>query len=96
MGSKKIKFITIDPKDGKVAIADPDKFKEANRAFAKALVDHPVSQALGQYGTNVLVNIINESGGLPTKNFTQGQFEGHEAISGETMHDTHCRNGAAR
>lgn len=88
MGSKKIKFITIDPKDGKVAIAEPDKFKEANRTFAKALVDHPVSQGLGQYGTNVLVNIINESGGLPTRNFTQGQFEGHDLISGETMHDT--------
>lgn len=87
MGSKKIKFITVDPKDGKVVIANPDKFKEANRTFAKALVGHPVSQALGQYGTNVLVNIINESGGLPTKNFTQGQFEGHESISGETMHD---------
>ncbi|MGB3210584.1 MAG: aldehyde ferredoxin oxidoreductase C-terminal domain-containing protein [Desulforhopalus sp.] len=88
LGSKKIKFITIDPKDGKVTVADPEKFKTANRTFAKALVDHPVSQALGQYGTNVLVNIINESGGLPTKNFTQGQFEGHESISGETMHDT--------
>jgi aldehyde:ferredoxin oxidoreductase len=93
MGSKKVKFITIDPKDGKVAIAKPDAFKEANRTFAKALVDHPVSQALGQYGTNVLVNIINEAGGLPTKNFTQGQFEGHEAISGETMHDTIQQRG---
>jgi aldehyde:ferredoxin oxidoreductase len=88
MGSKKVKFITIDPKDGKVAIAKPEEFKAANRVFAKALVDHPVSQALGQYGTNVLVNIINESGGLPTRNFTQGQFPGHESISGETMHDT--------
>ncbi len=88
MGSKKIKFITIDPKDGRVEIAKPNAFKEANRTFAKALVDHPVSQALGQYGTNVLVNIINESGGLPTRNFSKGQFEGHEAISGETMHDT--------
>jgi aldehyde:ferredoxin oxidoreductase len=88
MGSKKIKFITIDPQDKKVEIARPDQFKTANRAFAKALIDHPVSQALGQYGTNVLVNIINESGGLPTKNFTQGQFAGHESISGETMHDT--------
>jgi aldehyde:ferredoxin oxidoreductase len=88
MGSKKIKFITIDPQDKKVEIARPDLFKTANRAFAKALIDHPVSQALGQYGTNVLVNIINESGGLPTKNFTQGQFAGHESISGETMHDT--------
>ncbi len=93
MGSKKIKFLTIDPKDGKVDIADPDKFKAANRVFAKALVDHPVSQGLGQFGTNVLVNIINESGGLPTRNFTQGQFDGHESISGETMHDTILERG---
>jgi len=93
LGSKKIKFIAIDPKDGKVAIADPDKFREANKVFAKALVDHPVSQALGQYGTNVLVNIINESGGLPTQNFSKGQFAGHEAISGETMHDTILARG---
>lgn len=93
MGSKKIKFIAIDPKDGKVEIANPDAFKEANKSFAKALVNHPVSQALGTYGTNVLVNIINESGGLPTKNFTQGQYEGHEKISGETMHDTIVERG---
>jgi aldehyde:ferredoxin oxidoreductase len=87
MGSKRVKFISIDPKDGKVEIADMDKFRVANKAFAKALIDHPVSQALGTYGTNVLVNIINESGGLPTRNFTKGQFDGHEQISGETMHD---------
>ncbi len=93
MGSKKIKFITIDPEDQKVTIARPDKFKEANRTFAKALANHPVSQALGQYGTNVLVNIINEAGGLPTKNFTTGQFAGHESISGETMHDTMSQRG---
>ncbi len=87
MGSKRVKFISVAPQDGKVAIADIDKFRAANKAFAKALVDHPVSQALGTYGTNVLVNIINESGGLPTRNFTSGQFDGHEQISGETMHD---------
>jgi aldehyde:ferredoxin oxidoreductase len=94
MGSKRIKFITISPDDdSKVAIADPEAFKEANRKFAKALVDHPVSQALGQYGTNVLVNIINEAGALPTRNFTSGQFEGHENISGETMHDLITQRG---
>ena len=87
MGSKKIKFITVDPKDGKVAIANPDDFKTANRAFAKALVDNPVTQGLKTYGTNVLVNVINEAGGLPTKNFTLGQFDGHDKISGETMYD---------
>ena len=88
MGSKKIKFISVAPTDRKVAIAEPEAFKTAGRAFAKALVDNPINKALAQYGTNVLVNIINEAGGLPTKNFTSGQFAGHEAISGETMYDT--------
>ncbi len=88
MGAKKIKFISIDAKDGKVDIADPDAFKAASKAFTKSLVDNPISQALGTYGTNVLVNIINEAGGLPTKNFSQGQFKDHEMISGETMYDT--------
>ncbi len=87
MGSKKVKFITIDSQGQKIEITDPEKFKAANKTFAKALVNHPISQGLGQYGTNVLVNIINESGGLPTKNFTKGQFEGAEKISGETMYD---------
>ncbi len=93
MGSKKIKFISLDAGEGKVEIADMEKFRAANKTFAKALVDHPVSQALGTYGTNVLVNIINEAGGLPTRNFTNGQFEGHEQISGETMHDLIVERG---
>jgi len=93
MGSKRVKFIAIEPTDRKVEIADPEGFKAASRVFAKALIDNPISKALGQYGTNVLVNIINESGGLPTRNFTSGQFEGHEAISGETMHDTIVARG---
>ncbi len=88
MGSKKIKFIAVESTDNKVSLAEPEDFKTANRTFAKALVDNPISKALGQYGTNVLVNLINEAGALPTRNFTSGQFEGHEAISGETMYDT--------
>lgn len=93
MGSKRVKFIAIEPTDRKIEIADPEGFKTASRTFAKALIDNPISKALGQYGTNVLVNIINESGGLPTRNFTSGQFAGHEAISGETMHDTIVARG---
>ncbi|WP_224981537.1 aldehyde ferredoxin oxidoreductase family protein [Geomonas agri] len=95
MGSKQIKFISIDGEGAKpVTIADPEKFKTAARAFSKALLDHPVSgEGLPTYGTNVLVNILNEAGGLPTKNFTTGQFEGHDKISGETMHDTIVARG---
>ena len=97
MGSKRVKFISIDD-SGTPAITskNPEKFKEAARIFAKTLLDHPVSgKGLPTYGTNVLVNILNEAGGLPTRNFTQGTFEGHDKISGETMHDTIVARGGA-
>ncbi len=89
MGSKKVKFIAIDPTGAEgLPIADPEKFKTANKAFVEFLTGHPVSgQGLPTYGTDVLINILNEAGGLPTRNFTYGQFEAHDNISGETMHD---------
>ncbi len=87
MGSKRIKFIAIAPAEGSIPLADPDAFRAASRTFAKALLDHPVSQTLGDYGTDILINVVNEAGALPTRNFTKGQFRGHDAISGETMHD---------
>jgi len=96
MGSKRIKYITIDPAGGPgVEIIDNEKFKKTARAFAKALLENPVSgQSLKMYGTDVLVNILNESGGLPTRNFREGQFAGAEKISGETLRETIIkRNG---
>ena len=95
MGSKKIKYISIDDSGTPpVMPKDAVKFKGAARIFAKTLLDHPVSgQGLPTYGTNVLVNILNEAGGLPTRNFTSGQFAGHDKISGETMHATIVARG---
>jgi len=95
MGSKKVKDVTIDDSGGPgVEVKDPEKFKNAARAFAKAILEHPVSgEGLPSFGTNVLVNVLNEAGGLPTKNFRYGQFEGHNKISGETMRDTIIKRG---
>jgi len=87
MGSKKIKCITVDSENYKeVTIADPEKFKEASKVFTKALQENPISgQGLPAFGTNVLVNILNEAGGLPTRNFRTGSWEHAENICGETM-----------
>ncbi|NVM21254.1 MAG: aldehyde ferredoxin oxidoreductase [Desulfobacterales bacterium] len=85
MGSKRIKAIVVD--DGgtdKVPLADPEAFKAANRRWVEILNSHPVTgQALPTYGTAVLINIINEAGALPTKNFRFGRFEHAQDISGE-------------
>jgi aldehyde:ferredoxin oxidoreductase len=90
MGSKKIKFITIDDSDGPgVKVADQEKFRAAVKVFTKAVVGNAVSgESLKLYGTDVLMNVMHEAGGLPTKNFRYGQFDGHEKISGETLRET--------
>ncbi len=65
---------------------DPEKFKEASKAWVKGLQGHPVTgQGLPAYGTNVLTNILNEAGGYPTYNFKEGRFSGAAKISGETQ-----------
>lgn len=87
MGSKGIKAIIIDPSEGETApLVDKDAFKAAAKRFAKALSEHAVtSQGLPTYGTDVLINIINEAGGLPTRNFSSGRFEMADKVGGETL-----------
>lgn len=89
MGSKGIKVVVIDPTGGKRAkAAEPESFKAAVRKFAAALQKHPLTgETLPTYGTNALANVINEAGAYPTRNFSLGQFEGTEAISGEHQHE---------
>ena len=95
MGSKKLKYIAIDDAGAPgVKVADPEKFKEAAKVFARSLLQHPVTgQGLPKYGTAILVNILNEAGGLPTRNFTSGQYEEHDKVSGEFMYDTIVSRG---
>ncbi len=89
MGSKGVKVIVVDPTGGKrVEPADRQAFSQAVREFAAALDEHPLTgETLPTYGTNALANVINQAGAYPTRNFSQGQFEGVEAISGERQHD---------
>ncbi len=90
MGAKGLKAIVIDDTNAPgVAIANPDAFKTAAKDFAQMLLDHPVTgQGLPTYGTAVLINILNEAGGLPTRNFTYGRFDGANKISGEAIFET--------
>jgi len=95
MGSKGLKAIVISDKGlGYKTHADKDAFTAAMRRFSSALKEHPVSgQALPTYGTNVLTNILSEAGGLPTRNFSTGTFEGAEATSGERQREITLERG---
>ncbi len=89
IGSKNLKAIAVRGTKG-IRVADPKRFMEAAIDARKKLEASPVnSQGLPAYGTNVLVNIINATGGFPTRNFQESVFEGAEKISGETLAATY-------
>ncbi|GBF35163.1 aldehyde:ferredoxin oxidoreductase [Desulfocucumis palustris] len=95
MGSKGLKAIIIDsPTTFDVPVKDPERFKAAARKFAKILLDHPVcGSGLPSYGTNVLMNIINEAGTLPTRNFRFGRFDKASEVSGEKLAEVAVARG---
>jgi len=87
MGSKGLKAIVVDQRGNSTdAIADPEAFKEAAKAFAKAVKDHPFSgQMLPALGTAGLIGPVNSMGAFPSLNATNGVMEGWEKVSGETL-----------
>ena len=85
MGSKNLKAVAIRGTRG-VRVKDAKRFAEAAAAAKKVLADNPVTgQGLPAMGTQVLMNVINEVGALPTRNHRDSQFEGANNIGAEAM-----------
>jgi aldehyde:ferredoxin oxidoreductase len=95
MGSKGLKAIVLDDEGMSMRKpADLEKFKAANKVFVEGLRKHPVTgEGLPAFGTNVLTSVMNEAGGLPTRNFQSGQFEGAAKVAGEALADLENSRG---
>lgn len=95
MGSKKLKAIVVD--DSATSAVKPknrEAFTSAARVFTKALEEHEItSVTLPKYGTNVCANLIQEVGAYPTRNFSNGEYEDVDKISGETQRDVILERG---
>ena len=92
MASKGVKFIVLDRQGAPgVEIADKALFEEGRKKMIEALRTHAITKpkgGLNSYGTAILINIMNEAGGLPTKNFSSGRFEEAPKIAGEAIFET--------
>ena len=95
MGSKNLKAIVVEGKE-KPEISNPERFKFLIYETKKLLAASPLtSQALPEFGTVVLMNIMNNIGALATRNHQQTQFEGAEAISGEELTEKYLVKNAS-
>ena len=94
MASKGLKAIVIDASGGqKAPITHPEAFKAAQKFFTKSLMEHPQTKVYADYGTAAIARMSQGFGALPTRNFTSGQFEGMETISGEHLRNTILERG---
>jgi len=94
MASKNLKAVAIRGTRGVGNIKDPARFMQAVNDGKKVLHDNAVTgQGLPKYGTQVLMNVINEVGAMPTRNMREVQFEGASKISGEAMHEPRESDG---
>lgn len=95
MGSKNLKAIVVQGHE-RPEIDDIQRFKFVLYESRKMLTANPVtSQALPEFGTAVMMNIVNGIGALPTRNFRQSQFEGAERISGEALTEQYLVRNAS-
>ncbi len=89
LASKRLKFIVINSKGAPgVPIENKALFDQGAKKLTEALREHAITKpkgGLNTYGTAVLINIMNEAGGLPTRNFSSGRFEGAAKIAGEAI-----------
>ena len=97
MGSKNLKAVAVrGTRSDAYQIAHPEAFFTAVEAGKKVLAGNGVTGVgLPTYGTQVLMNVINELGALPTRNHRDVQFESANAIGGEAMHEKRPTDGKA-
>ena len=93
MGSKRLKAVVVlgDRKNMPKPV-DEAAFRKADQDalewLRKTPTTEPKSGGLHQFGTNVLMNVMSELGGLPTKNAQMTHFDNADDISGERVVET--------
>ena len=87
MGIKNLKAIAVRGTEGVGNVRDPAGVHAGDgRRRRRCCADNAVTgQGLPNFGTQVLMNVINEIGALPTRNHRDVQFEGAKDISAEAM-----------
>ena len=96
MASKNLKAVAVRGTKGVGNINDPVAFMKVTTEAKKVLVENAVTgEGLPVLGTQVLMNVINEMGAMPTRNMQEVQFEGAGDISGEAMLEPRESDGKA-
>jgi aldehyde:ferredoxin oxidoreductase len=96
MGSKGLKAVVIEKAAAGIQTANKELLRSAAQTFAQKLINDPKLGTQGTqhlYGTASIVGAVNEIGSLPTRNFSNGNFEGAGDLRGEHMREVILARG---
>lgn len=86
MGSKRLKAVAVRGSQ-RPPTSDPETLREMGRWMRDHYMETGAA-AFATVGTVRMVRVNQGVGGLPTRNFQEGQFEDFEKLSAETILDT--------
>ncbi len=86
MGSKRVKAIAVSGKQTP-KIANPEEFRRVAKKQYDLLNESMLKVGLESFGTNMLIDMVNAKGGLPTRNWQTGVFDIEDTISAQAMTD---------
>ncbi len=93
MGSKNLKAVVVRGTVG-VTVNDPMALMKTSNVAKEILAEHAVTgTGLPTHGTQVLMNVVNEVGALPTHNSRDVQFDGASDIGAEAMAEVRESDG---
>ncbi len=86
LASKRLKAIAVRGREA-LSLANTEAVKELARWGRDSFPTSAIA-GMGKYGTAEVLAYQHEAGGLPTRNWQSGSFEGYERITGESMYET--------
>ncbi len=95
MGAKNLKAIAVKGSGG-VACADVSRVYDLIRKHHAVYLESPIGKARHRYGTALTLNITHPAGMLPTRNFSDGQFDraigtiDKDGVADHTIADRAC------
>jgi aldehyde:ferredoxin oxidoreductase len=86
MGSKKLKAIVFQG-DCRRPLADRKAVESLAKQLAVEAREHPQVAAYKSKGTPMMVKVMNEAGGFPTRYWSEGTYEKWPRISADALHE---------
>ncbi|MFX1303271.1 MAG: aldehyde ferredoxin oxidoreductase family protein [Promethearchaeota archaeon] len=87
MGAKKLKAVASKG-NTKIEVANPEEYKAEAKQRYDWVNQSLLKMTLEVFGTATMLDLVHVKGGLPTRNWQTGIFEGADNINGTAINDT--------